>query len=262
MQTECRIAKERIPWLMAGARAMLGPVMILGERAQWNGVALAVLIIAALLSDIFDGVLARRWKCDTAGVRLFDSMADIVFYIGCAIALWMRHPSVVRELAVPITAVAGLEALCLAVALHQVWQAPELSLVSCEDLGVGAGVGSGRSVCNEASRRLDRRCACAGRSVQSRRTGDVANHAGVAAGCEDACRGMAAAWDRTARRVKIHSEDDGCRRTYVCGLCSPASRSEAGRGHLRDWNVADRREHHRSDEGHRRKDFNSRRQHR
>ncbi len=124
MQTESRIAKERIPWLMAAGRAALGPVMIIGEHARWNGVTLAALIIAALLSDIFDGVLARRWNCDSAGVRLFDSMADIVFYVGCAIALWMRHPSVVRELAVPIAEVVGLEALCLAVAFIKFGRLP------------------------------------------------------------------------------------------------------------------------------------------
>jgi CDP-diacylglycerol--glycerol-3-phosphate 3-phosphatidyltransferase len=124
MQIESQIPKERIPWLMAGGRAVLGPVMILGEHARWNGITLAALIVAALLSDIFDGVLARRWKCDTAGVRLFDSMADIVFYAGCAIALWMRHPSVVRGFAVPIAAVVGLEALCLAVAFIKFGKLP------------------------------------------------------------------------------------------------------------------------------------------
>jgi CDP-diacylglycerol--glycerol-3-phosphate 3-phosphatidyltransferase len=124
MQTESRIAKERIPWLMAGARALLGPVMILGERARWNGVTLAALVVVALLSDIFDGVLARRWKCDTAGVRLFDSMADIVFYLGCAIALGLRHPNIVRGFALPIVAVIGLEALCLAVALIKFGKLP------------------------------------------------------------------------------------------------------------------------------------------
>jgi CDP-diacylglycerol--glycerol-3-phosphate 3-phosphatidyltransferase len=124
MTAQSRIAKERIPWLMAGARAMLGPMMILGERARWNGVTLAALIIVALLSDIFDGVLARRWKCDTAAVRLFDSIADIVFYAGCAIALWMRHPSVVRSFALPIAAVVGLELSCLAVAFVKFGRLP------------------------------------------------------------------------------------------------------------------------------------------
>jgi CDP-diacylglycerol--glycerol-3-phosphate 3-phosphatidyltransferase len=124
MKNELGIAKQRIPWLMAGARALLGPVMILGERARWNGVTLAALVLTALLSDIFDGVLARRWKCDTAAVRLFDSMADIVFYVGCAIALWMRRPDLVRSLAVPIGAVLALETLCVLIAVVKFGKPP------------------------------------------------------------------------------------------------------------------------------------------
>src|ERR1700744_5788478 len=124
MKAESLTAKRRIPWLMAGSRALLGPVMILGESARWNGITLVALIVVALLSDIFDGVLARRWKCDTPGVRLFDSMADIVFYIGCGIALWMGHPGVVRDLAVPIAMVAGLESMCLAVAFIKFGKLP------------------------------------------------------------------------------------------------------------------------------------------
>ena len=124
METEFRSARERIPWLMAAGRAVLGPVVIVGERAKWNGLTLALLVITALLSDIFDGVLARRWKCDTAAVRLFDSLADIVFYACCAVALWMRHPGVVRSLAVPIAAVVGLEALGLATAFVKFGKLP------------------------------------------------------------------------------------------------------------------------------------------
>jgi CDP-diacylglycerol--glycerol-3-phosphate 3-phosphatidyltransferase len=124
MQSESSPLKSNIPRLMAGARAALGPAMILAERAGWSGTTLAVIVITALLSDIFDGVLARRWNCDTAAVRLFDSMADIVFYVGCAGALWMRHRALVYALAVPIGAVIGLEALCLVVAFVKFGKLP------------------------------------------------------------------------------------------------------------------------------------------
>ena len=86
--------REQIPWMMAGGRAALGPVLIAGQACGWNGVALAGIIVSALVSDIFDGVLARRWGCDTAGVRLFDSMADTVFYVCTAVALWMAQSQI------------------------------------------------------------------------------------------------------------------------------------------------------------------------
>jgi len=94
-------------------RAVLGPVLMMAELAGWPGLTLAWMVFTALLSDIFDGILARRWHCDTAAVRLFDSMADIVFYLGCAAALWMSRPQLTRAFAVPVAVVLGLEALKL-----------------------------------------------------------------------------------------------------------------------------------------------------
>jgi len=103
--------KQRIPWLMAGARAALGPVLMMGQAYRWNGIALAVLIFTALLSDIFDGVLARRWHCDTPAVRLFDSMADTVFYIGVAVALSLGQPQLWRAHETLLCGLLALEVL-------------------------------------------------------------------------------------------------------------------------------------------------------
>jgi phosphatidylglycerophosphate synthase len=108
------ISKERVPWAMAAGRAALGPVLIAGARCSWNPLALAGIVVAALVSDIFDGVLARRWGCDTAGVRLFDSMADAVFYLCVAVALWVGRPEVLRSNGVLLSALLGLEAARIA----------------------------------------------------------------------------------------------------------------------------------------------------
>ena len=107
--------RRQIPWLMAAARAALGPVIALGQAARWDGTALASMVVAALLSDIFDGVLARRWKCDTAAVRLFDSMADTVFYLGVAFALWTGHPQLFRAHLALFATLFSLEAMRFAV---------------------------------------------------------------------------------------------------------------------------------------------------
>ena len=110
-----KAGRTLIPWGMAAGRAALGPVMIVGARAGWNGMAMAAIVVAALLSDIFDGVLARRWKCDTAAVRLFDSMADTIFYSGVGIAVWVGRRAVLREDAGLVAALVGLELVRYAV---------------------------------------------------------------------------------------------------------------------------------------------------
>ena len=113
-----------IPWTMVIARALLGPALILAARAALPGVLLALLVIAGLLSDIFDGVLARSWSTDTAALRLSDSMADIVFYLGCGVALWLRSRALLIHFAQLLELVIALELFHLAFALIKFGKPP------------------------------------------------------------------------------------------------------------------------------------------
>src|SRR5579871_2509562 len=101
--------RELVPWLMAGARAALGPVLIAAQMCQWSPWSLVGMVVTALLSDIFDGVLARRWGCDTAAVRLFDTIADTIFYLGAGMAVWLGRPVILRENAGLMAGLLGLE---------------------------------------------------------------------------------------------------------------------------------------------------------
>jgi len=105
------IRKEQLPWGMAAGRALLGPVVMIGEKCGWSGLGLAALVVTALVSDIFDGVLARRWKCDTAAVRLFDTIADTIFYLCAGIALWIGQPQIWANHAGLLAALLGIEAV-------------------------------------------------------------------------------------------------------------------------------------------------------
>jgi phosphatidylglycerophosphate synthase len=108
---QIKFRKQQIPWAMAAGRALLGPILIAGQACNGSGLALAWLVATALLSDIFDGVLARRWHCDTPAVRLFDSMADTAFYLCVAIALWIGQPQLCRADAGLKGALLSLEAM-------------------------------------------------------------------------------------------------------------------------------------------------------
>lgn len=100
-----------IPWTMVLGRAALGPVVMLGERCGWNGMVLAGIVLTALLSDIFDGVLARRWKTDTAALRLADSLADTAFYLCVAGAVGFWMPAVWHRCVGGVVLVLGCEAV-------------------------------------------------------------------------------------------------------------------------------------------------------
>jgi len=58
-----------------------------------SGTFAALLIVVGFLSDIYDGVVARRFGVATAGLRRLDSAADTVFYLAAAFVIWRLHPA-------------------------------------------------------------------------------------------------------------------------------------------------------------------------
>ena len=85
-----------VPWGLIGLRVVGCPLIVLGARQGWSGGWLGAIVVVALLSDIYDGVLARRWGGETPALRLWDSVADTIFYLGVVVALWLREPEVLR----------------------------------------------------------------------------------------------------------------------------------------------------------------------
>ena len=105
----CAAMRRLVPWAMVWLRVSLCPLILWAARAGWNGRWLGLMVLVALVDDIYDGVLARRWGCDTPGIRLADSVADTVFYLGVAGALWVREPEVLRANAWLLAVLFGLE---------------------------------------------------------------------------------------------------------------------------------------------------------
>ncbi|MBE7181529.1 MAG: CDP-alcohol phosphatidyltransferase family protein, partial [Terriglobus roseus] len=86
-----------VPWSLVFLRLALAPGIVWAAAAQFDSRILSACVLVALLSDIYDGVIARRLGCDTAAIRVADSLVDTVFYLGVLVALWIRKPEVVRH---------------------------------------------------------------------------------------------------------------------------------------------------------------------
>jgi phosphatidylglycerophosphate synthase len=97
-------------------RLALAPVVVALGLTRSGGVAVAVLLVVGFLSDVFDGVVARRTGTATPILRRLDSMVDTVFYLGIAVAAWMLHRAEIRPLLPLILLVIatelGTNALC------------------------------------------------------------------------------------------------------------------------------------------------------
>ena len=84
--------RSAIPWSMVALRFILGPIAALvALRVVHPQLWLGLIVAAGFLSDVYDGILARKWGTATARLRIADSAVDIVFYLGVLSALIVRH---------------------------------------------------------------------------------------------------------------------------------------------------------------------------
>ena len=101
---------RRAPWILVIFRLLAAPGLIaLALSGLSSGVAAALLLSLAVLSDILDGVIARRMKVVTPALRTWDSRADVVFWLGATAALLLMHPALLPSLSTPALALAGPE---------------------------------------------------------------------------------------------------------------------------------------------------------
>jgi CDP-diacylglycerol--glycerol-3-phosphate 3-phosphatidyltransferase len=100
-----------VPLLLTLLRAGLAPVMVLLALVYPSPAAFAACLIVAVLSDYFDGVIARLLKIATPNLRRLDSIADSLFYLGALFAAWWLYPHALTERLGPLAILIGLEIL-------------------------------------------------------------------------------------------------------------------------------------------------------
>ena len=91
--------KRHLPFALTTLRLLLGPVALacaFADVARW--IFLPILILGTL-SDIFDGILARRFGVATPALRRYDSITDVIYYLFILGALWrLCHDVVMHNL--------------------------------------------------------------------------------------------------------------------------------------------------------------------
>lgn len=92
--------RQRWGWNVALAltllRLALAPVLVVMLWARFPGWTFAAVLVLGFVSDVYDGVVARRFHAATPFLRRLDSAVDIVFYLAVAYATWRLHPDALR----------------------------------------------------------------------------------------------------------------------------------------------------------------------
>jgi CDP-diacylglycerol--glycerol-3-phosphate 3-phosphatidyltransferase len=89
---------KQVPFALTTLRLFLGPVALLCAIDRAPQYVYAPILATGTLSDIFDGIIARRLGVSTDRLRRYDSVTDVIFYLFVLAALWiLRKPVIVAN---------------------------------------------------------------------------------------------------------------------------------------------------------------------
>jgi phosphatidylglycerophosphate synthase len=91
-----------IPSILVGLRLTIAPLLLLDASDRQISHWFLVGYVLAVLSDIFDGIIARRLGVSTVQLRQADSWADICLYLCVALSAWLVYPQIFSDFKVPL----------------------------------------------------------------------------------------------------------------------------------------------------------------
>jgi CDP-diacylglycerol--glycerol-3-phosphate 3-phosphatidyltransferase len=89
--------KRHLPFALTTLRLLLGPIALacaLTDVPRW--IYLPILITATL-SDIYDGILARKFGVSTPALRRYDSVTDVIYYLFILAVAWLLCKPVIMQ---------------------------------------------------------------------------------------------------------------------------------------------------------------------
>lgn len=101
---------RHVPNALSAARMLAVPVLLILALCGLES-AFTWVLIPALLSDIFDGLIARVFALESRLGAMLDSVADSLLLFVSLYGIWVFHPGVLREHAWLCGAAVGLWAL-------------------------------------------------------------------------------------------------------------------------------------------------------
>lgn len=90
--------KNAIPYSLIIFRLLLAPTILLWTwQTHQSGWFLVSCLWAAMLSDIFDGIIARKLGVATNALRKWDANVDIVFWLAAGVCIWILNGQLLKD---------------------------------------------------------------------------------------------------------------------------------------------------------------------
>ena len=110
---------KRFPYALILFRFLCAPVILnLGYFYHTKYTTLiVVLLFLGLLSDVLDGIIARKQNISSAKMRRLDSQTDMIFWLSAGFTAWFIWPQTISENSFVIWILLGMEGSCYLVSI-------------------------------------------------------------------------------------------------------------------------------------------------
>lgn len=127
---------KTIPWILVAIRFAIAPLLLLDALDGKTSAAFILGYIVAFLSDIFDGIIARRLGVSTVQLRQADSWADISLYLCVAVSAWLLYPGVIISFGIPLLVGIAFQLTLFAVSLVKFGKLPSFHTYTAKIWGI------------------------------------------------------------------------------------------------------------------------------
>lgn len=105
---------KNIPYILIAMRFLFAPIIfflayVKGEESRF---LILALMFIGLLTDIFDGIIARKVGVSSEKLRRLDSQVDLIFWLSLGFAAYFLNPTLIRDEWHGILLIFIMEALC------------------------------------------------------------------------------------------------------------------------------------------------------
>lgn len=102
---------RHLPAALVSLRFILGPVVFVLAGQGFPHWGIFLIVTAAGLSDLLDGILARRWGVASESLRVADSYVDVWYYVWVAMTVWRAVPEIVLAYQWPLLSILAMQLL-------------------------------------------------------------------------------------------------------------------------------------------------------
>lgn len=105
---------KTIPYLLIATRFCLAPVILLSAYFKGEGSRFLILSLMyfGLLTDIFDGIIARKAGVSSEKLRRLDSQTDLIFWLSLGFAAYFLNSELIKNEWKGVALIFVMEALC------------------------------------------------------------------------------------------------------------------------------------------------------